>query len=826
MSSPSSPRLRWCCLSLCLSAVPGFAHEAPDGGDDDEDAGAISHVVVPPTVVSAVEASWPPGELRESHVHLELQVDALGHVTDVRVLESGGEGFDVAAMEAVKRYVFNPATEDGIPVRSFVTYTYSFHLPERVVDGGSASPGLTTVVMAQRPISASSAFSVRDRDFALRPISNVQDVLRITPGLVMVQHSGGGKANQYFLRGFDADHGTDVAINVDGIPINLVSHAHGQGYTDTHFIIPEAIERVEITKGTSFANQGDFATAGSINLISRESFEHSSVSMGFGGSPGHGLPTLRALLIANVKLESVKASFAAEVGQANGPFVSPDTWNKYKLFNRVTFELGRNSTLSLVHLGYGGDWKGSGQIADRAVEQGVIDRFGSLDPTEGGNSTRHQLALLYRLRPNEHSELRALAYVGTYGFNLFSNFTGFLNDAVDGDEIEQVDRRTFFGAKLSYRVVHQLGGVRFDTTLGVDARHDDVRNQLWHTAARQRLDARRDNGMNETLAGVYVSEEVTPFSWLRLNGGLRVDTIAFAVDNQLAVPNPEAPGSGVGSAYQLSPKANLIVTPISNETVQWDLYLNYGHGLHSNDVRGAFSPQPVNPLTRAIGEEVGTRARFFDRWDVAATGWRLDLANETVWSGDEGTTEVSDATLRYGVELETRFELTRWLAADLDLTFTHSQFSTDGSNGGGLALAPQQTWAGGLSARHELGPGVLRGGLRFYGIGDRPASDDGVLKAPGFTQFDLHLGYRHRWFDLALDIENLFNGVYRSAQFATTSRLSGEPAVGASVPTGFACGSRGRLAPSMDGSFQGCDDVNYTPAYPFTARLTATVFLD
>ena len=375
-------------------------------------------------------------------------------------------------------------------------------------------------------------------------------------------------------------------------------------------------------------------------------------------------------------------------------------------------------------------------------------------------------------------------------------------------------------------MVHQFGPVRFDTTLGLDARNDDLHNQLWHTVARQRLDARRDNGVNETLAGAYVSEEVTPFSWLRINGGLRADTISFAVDNQLTVPNPEAPGSGVGSAYQLSPKANLIVTPISNETVQWDLYVNYGHGFHSNDVRGVFSPQPVNPLTRAIGEELGTRARLFDRWDVAATGWRLELANETVWSGDEGTTEVSGATLRYGVELETRFELTKWLAADLDVTFTHSQFSTDGSNGGGLALAPQQTWAGGLSARHDLGPGVLRGGLRFYGIGDRPASDDGFLKAPGFTQFDLHLGYRHRWFDVALDIENLFNGVYRSAQFATTSRLQGEPAIGASVPSGFSCGSRGRLASSTDGSFQGCDDVNYTPAYPFTARLTATVYLD
>lgn len=818
-------RWLWCCCALSISAL---AHEVDGGIDDDDDLdGGLSHVVVPPSIVSAVEAPYPSGERREAHVHLELQVDVAGRVAEIRVLESAGEAFDLPAVAAVRQYVFKPATEDGVPVRSFVTYTYVFRVPAELNDGGVPSaPPFSTTVMAQRPMSASSSFSVRDRDFALRPIASVQDILRITPGLVVVQHSGGGKANQYFLRGFDADHGTDVAINVDGVPINMVSHAHGQGYTDTNFIIPEAIERVEITKGTSFTNQGDFSTAGSINLISRQFFEHSSAGIGFGGSPGQGAPSVRALFTANAKLDTVRASFAAELGQANGPFVSPNAWNSYKLFNRLNVDLGPSSTLSIVHMGYGGDWKGSGQIADRAVEQGLISRFGSLDPTEGGNSTRQQLAAVYRVRPNETSEFKALAYVGAYGFNLFSNFTGYLNDPVNGDEIEQVDRRVFYGAKVSYRTVQQVAGVRFDTTLGLDLRHDDVDNQLWHTAERTRLSVQRSNSVNETLAGLYVNEEVTPFKWLRLNAGLRGDLVSYAVEDRLPSPDPDAPRSGVGSAYLLSPKANVIVTPLSTEVVQWELYANYGQGFHSNDVRGVFTAQPVSPLVRANGGEVGTRARLFERWDLAATGWLLDLGSETVWSGDEGTTSVSGATRRFGVELETRFEITSWLAADLDVTFTRSQFSTDGANGGGLALAPQQTWSGGLSGRHALGPGVIRGGLRFYGIGDRPANDDGSLKAPGFTQFDLHLGYRHRWFDVAFDIENLFNGVYRSAQFATTSRLRGEPAIGSAVPSGFTCGSRGHLSPSTDGTFQGCDDVNYTPAYPLTARVTATFFFD
>jgi outer membrane receptor protein involved in Fe transport len=222
---------------------------------------------------------------------------------------------------------------------------------------------------------------------------------------------------------------------------------------------------------------------------------------------------------------------------------------------------------------------------------------------------------------------------------------------------------------------------------------------------------------------------------------------------------------------------------------------------------------------------------LFDRWDVAAALWRLDLANETVWNGDDGTTSVGDRTTRRGVEAETRYEMTPWLAADLDVTFTKSRFSTATSNGGGLALAPKRTWTGGLSGRRAVGPGVARAGFRFYGIGDRPATDDGALVAEGFTQFDIHLGYRHRAVDIALDVENVANGQFRSAQFATVSRLPLEPGVGTPLPSGFGCGSNGRLAAAPngvagDGRFFGCEDIKYTPAYPLTVRLMATVFLD
>ena len=853
-------------LKPCVTAVGAavilastFAHAQDPTGASLPPASDGSAVVNPPSLKEHRSATYPADALRdriEGSVGLEVTVDEAGRVTEARVTQTAGHGLDEAALTAVRQWTFEPAKRAGVPIVATVQLAYPFELPSAAaVDGTvqaanalpapSASPpepkaavepklqesGGTTLVLGHRPISAASSFAVRDRDFSLRPVGSVQDILRVTPGLVMVQHSGGGKANQYFLRGFDADHGTDVALSIDGIPINMVSHAHGQGFSDTNFIIPETVERVEITKGPYFANQGDFATAGAVNLVTRDSFEHSSLGFGAGGSPGHGAPSYRGLLVASPKWDTAKATFAVEVGRQDGPFDNPEGWDRYKLFNKLTFALSPTSSITVGESSYSGNWHGSGQIPARAVDQGTISRFGSIDPNEGGNTARHQLFMIYKLRPSETSEVNAVAYAGTYRFNLFSNFTLYARDPDNGDEIEQVDRRTFYGGKISYRIVHELEHVHFDTTIGGDMRSDDIHEQLWNSRQRIQIAAVRDNAVHETMLGAFVNEEVTPLTWLRFNAGLRADLLSFAVDNQLVTSDPANPRSGTDSARQFSPKASAIVTPLDAPGAQVDIYVNYGNGLHSNDVRGAFASPAVTPLTRAIGEEVGARSRLFDRWDFAASLWRLTLNNETVWGGDDGTTSVSDATLRYGVELESRVELTKWLAADGDVTFTHSQFSTDKENGGGLALAPKQTWSGGLSVRHEVGPGVARGGLRLFGIGDRPASDDGFIVAPGFTQVDLHLGYRHRRFDIAFDVENLLNGVFRSAQFDTVSRLRSEPAINSAL-NGYKCaGNNTRLAPNpstgvVDTQFHGCEDVNFTPAYPITARLMATLFLD
>jgi TonB family protein len=857
-------------VTFAMACFPSDGHaEEPTGsktpGGDD------SAGVTPPTVRTQVAPAYPPDALRDRSsgvVAVELTIDEAGRVVDARITQHAGHGFDESVMAVVRRWTFEPARKAGTPVKSVVELSIPFQPPTNssaqppsasdeaqpllarapsATPSPSAAPNgeqgstvppvaeaqtQTTLVLGRRPISAASSAAVRDRDFSLRPIGSVQDILRVTPGLVMVQHSGGGKANQYFLRGFDADHGTDLALSIDGIPINMVSHAHGQGFADTNFIIPETVERVDLSKGPYFANQGDFATAGAVNLSTRDDFERSSLGFGIGGSPGRGSPSYRALAIASPKWDAAKAMFAAEVGREDGPFDNPERWNKYKLFNKLSVPLSPTSSISIGESSYAGNWHGSGQIPARAVDNGLITRFGSIDSSEGGNTARHQLFVKYKLRPNEESELTALAFLGSYRFNLFSNFTLYLSDPDNGDEIEQVDRRTFYGASAAYRVAREVGGVRLETTIGGNVRSDDIHEELWHSRQREELGQLRGDDVHETMVGGYANEEVTLARWLRLNGGLRADLLSFAVDNRLATADPTHPRSGVDAADQSSPKASLIATPVERPGATLEVYLNWGHGFHSNDVRGVFTSPSVTPLVRAVGEEIGTRTRLWNRLDFAVAGWRLDLDNETTWNGDDGTTSVGPATRRYGLELEGRYEVGPWLALDGAVTFTHSQFAAaDRENGGGLALAPKQTWAGGVSARHELGPGVLRGGLRFYGIGNRPASDDGIIVAPGFTQLDLHLGYRHRWFDLAFDVENLLNGQFRSAQFATVSRLRTEPGAGQPLPSGFTCGSKARLAPNPntganDGRFWGCEDVNFTPAYPITLRVMATIFLD
>lgn len=622
------------------------------------------------------------------------------------------------------------------------------------------------VVNAPLPYTAASSQVIRDRDLKLRGIIQPSDIIKVTPGLYTGQHAGGGKANQYFLRGFDADHGTDVAFWLDGMPINNVSHGHGQGYTDLHFIIPELVDRVEVNKGPYFTEYGDFATAGAVQMRTRTDVPENYV-YGFGGSFG----TYRMLNVLTLPKSEHKPVFAAEVSGQDGPFVHPEGLQRYNLFFRTSFWNKPASDLSLTLMSYGSGWHGSGQIPLREVQAGRLDPFDSIDSTEGGNSQRQSASLLYKARPNGRDEWTTSAYAINYRLALYSNFTFYARDPVNGDQIEQNDQRVTLGAQSAYRIERDALGTTWKTTFGAQTRHDKIHNELNYDIARQRLSQAVNADIRQGSLATYAQEEVVPTSWFRIVAGLRADYYGFDVEDKLNVaPSTATNTSGVKQASIISPKANFIFTPLQN----WDIYLNYGEGFHSNDARGIVQAQnAATPLTKARGYEVGSRTRLFERLDLAVALWRLDLDSELVWSGDAGGTEDSGRTKRYGIDAELRYQVLDWLWSDFDITQSKARFVNNAGNGDAVALAPTRTISGGLSAMHSSG---LYGSLRCEHIGERPAIEDESLTAEGFTLFDFSSGYRRKNWEFTFYVKNLFNTTWRQAQFANESQSRGEAA--------------------------------------------------
>jgi outer membrane receptor protein involved in Fe transport len=626
--------------------------------------------------------------------------------------------------------------------------------------------------------------------------------------MFVVQHAGGGKANQYFLRGFDADHGTDVALSVDGVPVNLVSHGHGQGYADLHWVIPELVERIEVHKGPYWAKAGDFATAGAINLVMRRSFETNQISLGAGT-----FDTYRALLVASPKLEGFTPLMAAEVYGTDGPFEHGEDLKRYNLHAKVTrdFDGAARSSLSVAATSYGGGWNASGQIPLREVRSGRLDRFGSIDPSEGGSSQRHGAYAVYRAYPTAESAVSLLAHLSHYRLNLFSNFTFFSADPVNGDMIEQVDARTVSGFSGNYRFVRRASGVTLDTTFGVQARNDLIENGLHRARRRERLGTTIDDVVREGSLGAYGEEIVTLTRWLRAVVGLRADYFGFQVeDRREDVEELGNPTSGVRQAALVSPKASLILAPAP----ELEVYANFGRGFHSNDARGVVqAAAPVTPLTPATGYEGGMRSRLLDTLDLAAAVFLLDLDSETVWVGDEGTTEASRRSRRFGAEFEARAEITSWLHADADVSLTRATFTEFPPGENAVPLAPSRTVSLGLSVQDLYG---LFGRLGVFHIGDRPATEDRFLVAEGFTRLDATIGYRHRPFEISVAAQNLTNTRWREAQFATVSRLPHETS-SASCPSG--------TRPVTEGAtFRGCEDVSFTPGSPINVQAVATLF--
>ena len=669
--------------------------------------------------------------------------------------------------------------------------------PEPITIGEAA--GEVIEIEGRPPPESASSVHFTEKELRRRPRTQPSDVLRQAPGLVVAQHAGGGKSDQYFLRGFDADHGTDVALFVDGVPVNLTSHGHGQGYADSHWIIPETIATLDVHKGPYSARYGDFYTAGAIEMKTIDKVPGGSAGVWLtggtelGGPVAFDRPTSRLVGMASPDMPLGKTLVAAEMSSTDGPFLDGQNFRRYATMARWTAPLGGGDVGVTVN-SYGARWNQSGQIPALEVAAGRLDRFDAIDPTEGGASSRTSLGFSYDLGDAEKGHWSLLAYLVDYRLRLYSNFTLFARDTTNGDQIEQTDDRRLYGTSATYRRLHTVLGAPALITAGAQVRADDVTASLWHDSARMRLSDcfENMNPCNHTSGAIrnlaaYAEEDVSPTSWLQLTGGLRIDEFVWDIED-LDPETALTPMTTGGTAQRaiVSPKLSAIVRPMERV----DLFANAGFGFHSNDARSAVSTGGRGSVARAFGAETGARLRPVDGMEAAAAFWYLNLDSEQVWSGDNGGTEPSDATRRFGADLSASWTPMPWLAVDANIALARSELVANRGNGGALALAPRLTGGGGVTALH--GPSFVS--LRARGIGDRPANDDGSLTADGYLIFDLVASHKIGMFETTFTLLNLLDSEWREAQFADESRVS---------PTA-----------------ELVEDVHFTPGAPLTALLT------
>jgi len=707
------------------------------------------------------------------------------------------------------------------------------------------------VVEAKKPLSAASAQEIRARDFELRPHATTQEVLQNVPGLVVAQHQGGGKAMQYLIRGFDSDHGTDFAIFVDGVPVNLVSHAHGQGYADLNYVIPETIADLRLWKGPYFTQFGDFMNAGALEVQTRDEVQENSILL-----EGASFDTARFLAQASPKLGPGKTYLAAQAYTTNGPFINPQNFWAYNFFLKYTLEPTPTSTLRASAIVYDADWDASGEIPLRAVRGFYpdgepftgprLDRFGAIDPTEGGKTDYEALNLTYTNALTPQDTLTAQAYGFRYRLALWSNFTFFRftglrfveqadrsvvdtgagpvlpgADYIPGDGIEQDDERWTYGFKTRWARLWELGSIGMQTQLGVENRNDSIDLALWRQTRRKRFFAVNSVHVDESSLSAFLAQQMIFNDWLRFEGGVRGDQFWFSTRNRLPQQDPDPNFESVyidGGTQSgiVSPKANVILSPRPDT----DFYFNFGTGFHSNDARVAILTRgsDFDPLTRSIGAELGARTSVIEKLDLAAALWWLDLDSELVFSGDAGIVDAEideptgnfipgPASRRWGVDFELRYQLTDWLWADYDLGWADPRFR---SSGLAIPLAPTLLMNGGLTARWDNG---FSAGMRFRFVGDRPANEDRTLTAAGYFVMDALVTYRWRNVQLMLAGLNLTDSDWREAQFADDTCLRSE------IGQQPGCLARPGLEPG-----DGVSDIHFTPGNPIAVRGGIQVF--
>lgn len=594
-------------------------------------------------------------------------------------------------------------------------------------------------------------------DLKVNPVRSSQEVLRLVPGLFIAQHAGGGKAEQMFLRGFDLDHGTDINIAVDGMPVNMVSHAHGQGYADLHFVMPEVIEQVDFDKGPYNMAKGDLANAGYVDFKTRDRMDTgAAVEIGM-----HNYQRYRAT--ASLLNNSRQSLYATASFLTDDGFFDAD--QNFKRFNGMAkyTNWGEHSKFSLIASHFNSSWNASGQIPQRAVDQGLISWWGSLDPSEGGSTSRTSVQALHHLHVADgHGMFNTTLYASYYTFNLFSNFTFFLHDPVNGDEINQHERRWMGGGNTEYTHTFKVRDNTWKASGGAGFRYDQVKDLwLYHTVKRNPIGTYSLGDVGESSLWAYAGAEMN-FGPLMVHPALRVDWFKMDYIDRTALEytNPNK------SQAILSPKLN-VTYDVSDD---FRLILKAGKGFHSNDARVVVIEQDKPTLPHTWGVDFGFKWHPVKDMTLSAMGWYLYSSQEMVYVGDEAVVEPGGRTRRLGLDLSARYEFLKDFYFQCDYTYSHARSIDDPRGQNYVPLAPVSTLVAGLTWQH--GGFVANAKARW--LSDRPANEDYSLTADGYCIVDLTAAYTFKRFTFGMAIDNLFNTKWKEAQFETDTLIPGD----------------------------------------------------
>jgi TonB dependent receptor/TonB-dependent Receptor Plug Domain len=667
--------------------------------------------------------------------------------------------------------------------------------PARSTQSDAILDPITVIATGTSNMNAASAGDVSRDQLLSQPLLRPAAVLENVPGLIVTQHSGEGKANQYFLRAFNLDHGTDLALEVDDMPVNMPTHAHGQGYSDLNFLIPELAGDLHYKKGPYYADEGDFATAGTarIGLITAAA---TSATLGL-GEQGYR----RALLMGSTALAGGTVLGAGEVYHNDGPFDVPDDYNR--LNGVLRYHHGDDRDFyTVTAMAYSGKWNSTDQIPERAIADGVIDRFGSLNPSDGGISSRDSLSFS-RVRRTDTDLAQFSAYVIRYKLDLWSTFTYYLRDPIHGDQMLQHDDRVVYGFKGSQTWYTDIFGAPAATVIGVQARVDDIRDVgIFSTYERQTIGTTQNAGVLEANGAVYAESSVQWAPQARTVLGLREDLFDFDVKDKMQNAggcnigsDPEGCDSGNRRASIFSPKLGIILGPWGATT----FFVNAGEGYHSNDARGVTrsgenpAVRPVTPLTRATSAELGLSSRIVSNWETSLDIFKLKLKSELVFDGDAGVTVPSGASTRTGIEWGNQYHINSWLAAEFNAAFTRARFDSNAQPddlGCGTAApsypcatpiaivgryipnSPTNVIDAALTAHRESG---WFGALRARHFGESPLVEDNSARSPQYTTMDGQVGFQQskQWV-VAVDVFNIADVKWNDIEYYYVSRLKNE----------------------------------------------------